>query len=110
MIDHVRRDVLPALMLDTQVPSTIDATVKDGVVTLTGTADWQDQRDEAAFVAGNVREVFGVVNQVVLTTPWEAPAVTAPRPSHRLVLSAATRTLFTLGGWRHRLRRGSGGP
>jgi osmotically-inducible protein OsmY len=41
-------------MLDTHVPSTIDATVHNGVVTMTGTADWQYQRDEAAFAAGNV--------------------------------------------------------
>jgi osmotically-inducible protein OsmY len=55
------------------VPGTIDATVKDGVVTLIGTADWQYQRDEAAFVARNIRGVFGVENQVVLTTPTRSP-------------------------------------
>jgi osmotically-inducible protein OsmY len=71
--DQVRRDVLQALMLDTQVPATIDATVKDGVVTLTGTADRPYQRDEAAFAAGNIRGVFGVENQVVLTTPTASP-------------------------------------
>jgi hypothetical protein len=41
---------------------------------LTIKADWQSQRDEAAFVAGNVRRVFDVENQVVLTTPTASPA------------------------------------
>ena len=34
-------------MLDSLVPKTVDAKVEDGFVTLTGTADWQYQRDEA---------------------------------------------------------------
>src|SRR5579862_1380190 len=38
---ELRGDVLQALMLDSLVPSTIDAKVKDGVVTLTGKANWQ---------------------------------------------------------------------
>ena len=50
----LRGDVLQALMLDGLVPSTIDAKVDDGVVTLTGTANWQFQRDEAEFVASNI--------------------------------------------------------
>jgi osmotically-inducible protein OsmY len=39
---------------------TIDATVKDGIVTLTGTAEWRCQRDEAEFVASNVLGVVDV--------------------------------------------------
>jgi osmotically-inducible protein OsmY len=66
---HLRGDVLQALMLDTLVPSTIGASVADGFVTLTGTADWQYQRDEADFVAGNVPGVTGVGNEVYLTSP-----------------------------------------
>jgi osmotically-inducible protein OsmY len=65
----LRGDVLQALMLDTLVPNTIDANVKDGFVTLTGTADWQYQRDEAEFIAGNVAGVTGVHNDVYLTSP-----------------------------------------
>ena len=57
-----------------QFPGTIDATVNDGVVSLTGRAGWHHQRDEAAFFAGNVRRVFDVENQVVLTTPNVGPA------------------------------------
>jgi len=65
----VRGDVLQALMLDTLVPDAVDATVKDGFVTLTGTASWQYQRDEAAFIAGNVLGVLGVENDIYLDNP-----------------------------------------
>jgi osmotically-inducible protein OsmY len=65
----VRGDVLQALMLDTLVPKTIDASVKDGFVTLTGSAVWQYQRDEAEFIAGSVAGVTGVENDVYLTSP-----------------------------------------
>jgi osmotically-inducible protein OsmY len=56
-------------MLDTLVPDAVDATVKDGLVTLTGTASWQYQRDEAAFIAGNVLGVLGVQNDIYLDNP-----------------------------------------
>lgn len=66
---ELRGDVLQALMLDSLVPSSIDAKVKEGYVTLTGAADWQYQRDEAEFIAGNVAGVTGVENDVYLTSP-----------------------------------------
>ena len=66
---EVRSDVLQALTLDSQVPPTIDAQVKDGWVAMTGTADWQYQRDEARFIAGNVPGVYGVDDEIRLTTP-----------------------------------------
>ena len=65
----VRGDVLQALMLDALVPSTVDASVSDGFVTLTGHAEWQYQRDEAESVAANVRSVVDVVNDITLTGP-----------------------------------------
>jgi osmotically-inducible protein OsmY len=65
----LRGDVLQALMLDTLLPATIDASVKEGFVTLTGTTTWQYQRDEADFIAGNVAGVTGVENDVYLTSP-----------------------------------------
>lgn len=61
---ELRGDVLQALTLNSQVPDTIDAMVKDGVVTLTGTAPWRYQRSEAEFVAGNVAGVVNVHNDV----------------------------------------------
>jgi osmotically-inducible protein OsmY len=65
----LRGDVLHALMLDSVVPTDVDATVKDGFVTLTGGVDWQHQRDEATFVAGNVPGVTGVDDQIRLNRP-----------------------------------------
>jgi len=65
----LRGDVLQALMLDALVPNTIDANVKGGLVTLTGTAEWQYQRDEAEFIAGNVASVTDIENDVYLTSP-----------------------------------------
>jgi osmotically-inducible protein OsmY len=63
---ELRGAVLQALRLDSLVPSTIDATVKDGMVTLTGQANWHFERDEAEFVAGNVPGVTGVTSEIVL--------------------------------------------
>ena len=67
----LRGDVLQALMLDGLVPSTVDAKVEDGFVTLTGTADWQYERDEAEFVASNIVGALDVSDEVELnrTTP-----------------------------------------
>lgn len=65
----LRGDVLQALMLDSVIPNTIDAYVKDGFVELGGTASWQYQRAEAEFVAGNVPGVLGVHITVILTSP-----------------------------------------
>jgi osmotically-inducible protein OsmY len=66
---ELRGDVLQALMLDSIVPSTVDASVEDGYIRLSGTAEWKYQRDEAEFVAGNIRGVVGVWDDVELTGP-----------------------------------------
>ena len=63
----LRGDVLEALMLDAQVPMTVDARAADGRVVLTGEADWQYQRDEAERVAGNLQGVREVVNEILLS-------------------------------------------
>jgi osmotically-inducible protein OsmY len=65
----VRGDVLQALMLDSRVPTTVDATADDGVVTLTGPVDRWDQREAAEFVASNVPGVAAVLNHIVLEEP-----------------------------------------
>jgi osmotically-inducible protein OsmY len=65
----LRGDVLQALMLDSLVPKTVDAKVEDGFVTLTGTADWQYQRDEADFVASNIAGALDVFDDIELTHP-----------------------------------------
>jgi osmotically-inducible protein OsmY len=65
----LRGDVLQALMLDSLVPKTVDVKVDDGFVTLTGTANWQYQRDEADFVASNIAGAFDVLNEIELEYP-----------------------------------------
>ena len=66
---ELRGAVLQALMLDSTVPATIDANVTDGFVTLTGSAHWKFEEDEAERVVGNVAGVRGVINDVVVTPP-----------------------------------------
>jgi osmotically-inducible protein OsmY len=63
---ELRADVLQALMLNVLVPSTIDAKVDNGIVTLTGRANWHFERDEAEYVTGNVRGVRGIRSEIVL--------------------------------------------
>jgi osmotically-inducible protein OsmY len=65
----LRGGVLQALMLDSLVPSTIDAKVEAGWVTLMGTAEWQFQRDEAEFIATNVLGVVAVNSEIELIGP-----------------------------------------
>src|ERR1700675_2876580 len=66
---ELRGDVLQALMLDSIVPKTVDAKVEDGFVTLTGTANWQYQRDESDFVASNIVGALDVYDQIELNYP-----------------------------------------
>ena len=68
----LRGDVLQALMLDSLVPTTVDAKVDDGFVTLTGTADWQYQRDEAESVASNIVGSLDVFDEIELNDPTPA--------------------------------------
>jgi osmotically-inducible protein OsmY len=74
---ELRGDVLQALMLDTLVPSSIDATVEDGGVTLTGRVDWQFQRDEAEFVAANTRAHCELPASDRQASGFDAPQVRA---------------------------------
>ena len=64
--NELRGAVLQALMLNSLVPSTIDATVDHGYVTLTGTAEWQHQRDEVDRVVSNVPGVAYVEDRITL--------------------------------------------
>jgi osmotically-inducible protein OsmY len=69
----LRGDVLQALMLDLRVPTSVDARVKDGEVTLTGLVDWWYQREEAELVARNVPGVTEVQNHIRLNPPTVRP-------------------------------------
>ena len=66
---ELRGAVLQALALDSVVPQTVDAQVGEGKVTLSGTATWQFEREEAEFVANNIRGVVRVQNEIELTGP-----------------------------------------
>lgn len=66
---ELRGQVLQAMMLDSLIPSTVDAKVDDGFVTLTGSVNWQFERDEAEFVSGNVPGVIDVEDQINLVLP-----------------------------------------
>ena len=65
----LRGDVLQALMLDSLVPKTVDVKVEDAFVTLTGTANWQYQRDEADFVASNIVGTLDVFDEIEIEHP-----------------------------------------
>jgi osmotically-inducible protein OsmY len=64
----LRGDVLQALMLDARIPTSVEASVRNGTVTLTGPVDWRYQREEAEFVAANVPGVAGVRNHIMLNS------------------------------------------
>jgi osmotically-inducible protein OsmY len=85
---ELRGSVLQALMLDSLVPSTIDASVDDGAVTLTGTATWHFQREEAESVAGKVRGVITVDDQVKLIAPGPSADDVAHSIKRAMVRSA----------------------
>jgi osmotically-inducible protein OsmY len=60
----VRGDVLRALRLDSLVPLTVDAKVSDGVVTLTGTVGSEREWQGAAYLAGCVPGVVGILDDL----------------------------------------------
>jgi osmotically-inducible protein OsmY len=72
---ELRGDVLQALMLDSLVPGTVDATVADGYVTLTGTATWQYERDEADYVASNIVGALDVFDEIQISPTPKASDV-----------------------------------
>ena len=65
---ELRGEVLDALMLDGTVPMTVEAEARNGFITLTGTAAWHYQRDEAEFLAASVPGVLAVANDITLTS------------------------------------------
>ncbi len=56
----VRADVRQALALSDLIPATVHASVEAGLVTLSGVAAWQFQRDEADLACSAVPGVMGV--------------------------------------------------
>jgi osmotically-inducible protein OsmY len=66
---ELRADILQALMLDDLVPSSIDVKVEDGVVALTGCADWHYQRDAAKLTAARSVGRLDVVDEIDIVCP-----------------------------------------
>jgi osmotically-inducible protein OsmY len=66
---ELRGDVLQALTLDSLVPKSVDAKVEDGYVTLTGSAKWQYQREEAELVASKIAGTVDVFDDIELEQP-----------------------------------------
>jgi osmotically-inducible protein OsmY len=66
---ELRADILQALMLDDLVPSSIDVKVEDGVVALTGCADWDYQRDAAKLTAARSIGRLDVVDEIEIVWP-----------------------------------------
>lgn len=66
---EIGSDIRSALLLDLVVPTSVDVDVSDGLATLTGTARWQFQRDEAESIAANVAGVIDVFDEIVLSNP-----------------------------------------
>ena len=61
-------------MLDTSVPTTVDALARDGLVTLTGTAEWHYEREAAESRVASVPGVMGIDNAITLTQTPDADA------------------------------------
>src|SRR5215469_10709256 len=70
--EDLRGDVLETLMLDVSVPTTVDAQARDGLVTLTGTAQWHYQREAAEVRTAHVPGVAGIDNAITLTQAPDA--------------------------------------
>ena len=88
--EDLRGDVLEALMLDCSVPMTVDAQAQDGLVILTGTAQWHYEREAAEFRTANVPGVAGIDNAITLTQTPDAREA-------RDAISAAFRRVAALG-------------
>ncbi|MDR3661334.1 MAG: BON domain-containing protein [Mycobacterium sp.] len=86
---HVRNDTdiaaaaAAVLRSHSDLPETIDATVRDGNVTLTGKVDWHFQRMAAVNAIKHIRGVTSVRNQIDLN---EAPKVSDVRDRIRMEL------------------------
>jgi osmotically-inducible protein OsmY len=64
--EDVRNHVLQELDEDPRVPYSVQSTVQNGYVTLSGEVDWHYQQDEAERIVRNIAGVRGVTNRIVL--------------------------------------------
>jgi osmotically-inducible protein OsmY len=80
----IRGDVLQALALDSLVPESVDAKVHDGIVALSGTVEWNYQRDEADYVASTIVGALDVMNDIEVGGP--APSASGVQDSIKKAL------------------------
>ncbi|MBV9417439.1 MAG: BON domain-containing protein [Solirubrobacterales bacterium] len=68
--DEIRGAALQLLIWDTDVPSdSVDVEVENGWVSLTGNVTHQFQSDAAYDDVASMRGVYGITNEVVVSTP-----------------------------------------
>src|ERR1044072_4337140 len=60
----LRAEVLEALMINPLVPDSVDATVRDGIVTLSGTVLHERDREAAERVTADVSRVAGIKDHI----------------------------------------------
>jgi osmotically-inducible protein OsmY len=63
---ELRAEVLRALTLNAVVPASVDATVRDGIVTLSGTVLHEREREEAEHVAARIPNVAGIRDHILV--------------------------------------------
>jgi osmotically-inducible protein OsmY len=74
--DEIASRALDVLHWDTRVPDgVVSITVQDGTVTLTGTVDWQYQRQAAEDDIRKLSGVAGVINQIIIASRPQASDV-----------------------------------
>lgn len=65
--EDIARTAINHLEWNYSVPETVKVQVTNGMVTLTGTVEWQYQKEEAARVVRSLMGVKGVFNNITLT-------------------------------------------
>jgi osmotically-inducible protein OsmY len=73
----IAHDAVHALQSRVTVPTTVTVTVRNGFVTLEGTADWMYQKVAAEKAVREIRGVKGVVNDITLKPRVSAVEVKA---------------------------------
>jgi osmotically-inducible protein OsmY len=73
----IARAIVDALAWDVTLPATIQATVRDGHVTIEGSVPWNYQRYNAATTVRRIKGVRGLSNLIVIKPPVGATDVRA---------------------------------
>jgi osmotically-inducible protein OsmY len=103
----IAKDVVQALQSHTEVPRSVTVTVRDGLVTLDGTVEWNYQRTAAESAVRHLKGVKGVSNAIyikpvaspgqVQTLINDALVRSAEVDAHRIQVNAADGTVTLTG-------------